>query len=130
MMIITPNSRQVNQNWITPAVTNVSVEYPSANSTHLIIGLRFINYLYGIGKNRDFNFIKISTIFHLLKIVGLMAVLSYMIVILFTWIYANQQGYVYFSAGEPVSLIKYPEWALGFLGIFAIANALKNELDR
>jgi hypothetical protein len=58
-----------------------------------------------------------------------MAVLSYMVVILFTWMYANHQGYVYFSAGEPVSLIKYPEWVLGFLGIIATVSVLRRELD-
>lgn len=63
-----------------------------------------------------------------LRILGLMAVLSYMIVILLTWIYANHQGYVYFSAGEQLSIIKYPEWIVGFLGIVVVIDFLKNEL--
>ena len=69
-----------------------------------------------------------TEIFRFLKILGLISVLSYMIVILFTWMYANHMGYVYFSAGEPVSLIKYPEWILGIIGIFAIASDLRNEM--
>ncbi len=90
---------------------------------------RFINSMSGSGENSKFSFIKVSTILRLLRILGLMAVLSYMIVILFTWIYANHLGYVYFSAGEPVSLIKYPEWVLGFIGIIAVASALRREID-
>ena len=70
-----------------------------------------------------------TEIFRLLKILGLISVLSYMIVILFTWMYANHLGYVYFSAGEPISFIKYPEWVLGFLGILATASVLRKELD-
>ena len=70
-----------------------------------------------------------ALIFSLLRILGLMAVLSYMIIILFIWIYANHQGYVYFSAGEPMSLIKYLEWIMGFLGIIVIASVLRKELD-
>ncbi|MCG2737540.1 MAG: hypothetical protein L6282_14245, partial [Candidatus Methanoperedenaceae archaeon] len=108
---------------------NVFVDYPTANSTHLRMGMRFINSLTGFGEKRKFEFIKVSTLLRLLKILGLMAVLSYMIVILFTWMYANHQGYVYFSAGEPVSLIKYPEWALGILGILVTASVLRRELD-
>jgi hypothetical protein len=64
-----------------------------------------------------------------IRILGLMSVLSYMIIILLTWIYANYQGYEYFSAGEPVSLIKYPEWALGFLGILVTASMVRREID-
>jgi len=64
-----------------------------------------------------------------IKIIGLMAMISYMIVILFTWIYANMEGHVYFSAGEPVLSIKYPEWVLGFLGIFVAADYLRKELN-
>ncbi len=70
-----------------------------------------------------------TEIFRLLKILGLISVLSYMIVILFTWMYANHMGYVYFSAGEPVSFIKYPEWILGIIGILAIASDLRNEMN-
>ncbi len=108
---------------------NTPVDNPLGNSTHLTMEMHYINSMSGSGENRKFSFIKVSTIFRLLRILGLMAVLSYMIVILFTWIYANHQGYVYFSAGEPVSLIKYPEWVLGFLGIIAAASALRREID-
>jgi hypothetical protein len=63
------------------------------------------------------------------RILGLMALISYMIVILFTWIFANLDGYVYFSAGEPVLSIKYIEWVLGFLGIFVATYYLHKELN-
>jgi hypothetical protein len=130
IIIISPKAymSRADPAWIIPVVTNVFVDYPTENSTHLTMGMRFKNFLHG--EKRKFEFIKSSTIFHLLRILGLMAVLSYMIVILFTWAYANHQGYVYFSAGEPVSLIKYPEWALGILGILATASILRRELDR
>lgn len=64
-----------------------------------------------------------------IRILGLMVLISYMMVILFTWIFANIEGYVYFSAGEPVLSIKYLEWILGLLGIFVAANYLKKELN-
>jgi hypothetical protein len=64
-----------------------------------------------------------------IRILGLMALISYMIVILFTWIFANIEGYIYFSAGEPVLFIKYLEWILGLLGIFVAVNYLKKELN-
>ncbi len=130
-VIISPNAHasRADPTWIIPVVTSVFVDYPSANSTHLRMGMRFINSLTGFGEKRKFEFIKVSTLLRLLRILGLMAVLSYMIVILFTWMYANHQGYVYFSAGEPVSLIKYPEWVLGILGILATASVLRRELD-
>jgi hypothetical protein len=70
--------------------------------------MNFIDPLTDIGERKKFEIIKVSTLPRLLRILGLMTVLSYMIIILFTWIYANHQGYVFFSAGEPVSLIKYP----------------------
>jgi len=63
------------------------------------------------------------------RIIGLMALISYMIVILFTWIFANLQGYMYFSAGEPLLSIKYPEWILGFIGIFVAVDYLHREID-
>lgn len=58
-----------------------------------------------------------------------MALISYMIVILFTWVFANIEGYEYFSAGEPVLSIKYLEWMLGLLGIFVAVSYLKKELN-
>jgi hypothetical protein len=131
IIIISPNAHASKSvpSWITPAITAIYVDNPSVNSTHLSMGLSFSNYLPEIGKNRMTKSNKVSTIFPLLRILGLMAVLSYMIVILFTWIYANHQGYVYFSAGEPITLIKYPEWVLGFLGILVTASVLRRELD-
>jgi hypothetical protein len=70
-----------------------------------------------------FNIIKI------IRIVGLMALISYMMVIIFTWMFANIEGYVYFSAGEPVLSIKYLEWILGLVGIFVAVNYLQKELN-
>ena len=58
-----------------------------------------------------------------------MTVLAYMITILFTWVYANHQGYVYFSAGEPILIIKYTEWALGIIGIFVLTDIYKKEIQ-
>jgi hypothetical protein len=65
----------------------------------------------------------------IVRIIGLMALISYMIVILFTWIFANLQGYMYFSAGEPILSIKYPEWILGFIGIFVAIDYLNREIN-
>ncbi len=131
IIIITPNAHSPGTapSLIFPAYTDVFVNNPSVNSTHLSMGMQFINYLPKITHNGIIKYINIQIIFRFLRILGLMAVLSYMIVILFTWMYANHQGYVYFSAGEPVSLIKYPEWILGFLGIIATASVLRRELD-
>ena len=132
IIIISPEAHTSRSDpaWIIPVVTNVFVDYPTANSTHLKMGMSFKNFMADFGEKGRFAFIKISTILRMLNILGLMAVLSYMIVILFTWMYANFQGYVYFSAGEPVSLIKYPEWALGILGILVTASILRRELDQ
>lgn len=57
-----------------------------------------------------------------------MATLAYMVVILFTWMSANFQGYLYFSAGEPILPIKYFEWILGIIGILVIPHYIKQEL--
>ena len=130
IIIISPNAHASTPvpSWITPAITGIYVDNPSVNSTHLSMGVSFSNFLPEISENR-LKSNKFSAIFPLLRILGLMAVLSYMIVILLTWIYANHQGYIYFSAGEPLTIIKYPEWVLGFLGIFATASVLRKELD-
>ena len=71
---------------------------------------------------------KVNSPNKIFRILGLLALISYMIVILFTWISANMEGYVYFSAGEPVWSIKYIEWMLGFLGIFVATYYLRKEL--
>lgn len=60
-----------------------------------------------------------------IRILGFTAFISYMIIILFTWISANLEGYMYFSAGEPVLSINYPEWILGFTGIIVAADYLQ-----
>jgi hypothetical protein len=72
--------------------------------------------------------IKLSAIVRIIRIIGLMALISYMVVILYTWIYANLNGSVYFNAGEPVLRIKYFEWALGFVGIIIAIDYLRREL--
>ncbi len=63
------------------------------------------------------------------RALGLMTVMSYTAVVMITWIYANMRGYLYFSAGEPVLLIKYTEWGLGFLGLFACVDMLRYEIN-
>ncbi len=70
-----------------------------------------------------------SKIMKYIRVFGLMAIISYMTVILFTWIFANMNGYVYFSAGEPELFIKYLEWVLGFTGIFVAIDSLRKEID-
>ncbi len=132
IIIISPkgHAARADPAWLIPVFTNVFVDYPTSNSTHLTMGMSFKNLLTGFGEKSKFDFINFSTFLRLVRILGLMAVLSYMIVILMTWMYANIQGYVYFSAGEPVSLIKYPEWVLGILGILVTASVLRRELDQ
>ena len=73
--------------------------------------------------------IKVSRTMKRVRVLGLMAVISYMVVILFAWIYTNLDGYVYFLAGEPNPLIKYLEWALGFTGIFVAVDFLRKEIN-
>lgn len=65
----------------------------------------------------------------ILKIIGLISALGYMIPIILVWIFANIRGHTYFSAGEPILIIKYFEWILGTIGIFIIISYLKQELD-
>ncbi|MCX9009608.1 MAG: hypothetical protein OIN66_00665 [Candidatus Methanoperedens sp.] len=69
-----------------------------------------------------------SNIIKIIRVIGLMSLLSYMTVVLFVWIYANLGGYVYFSAGEPQWIIKYSEWALGFTGILVALDYLRREI--
>jgi len=90
-----------------------------------------MNPVYGTGAeiNKRLNFIEIPNALKNFRILGLMAIISYMIVILFVWIYANIDGYVYFLAGEPNLAIKYTEWLLGFAGILVAIDLLRKELN-
>lgn len=72
--------------------------------------------------------IDFSKIMKIIRVLGLMTLICYMSVILFTWIYTNLDGNVYFLAGEPVLSIKYLEWALGFTGIFVALDCLFKEI--
>jgi hypothetical protein len=66
--------------------------------------------------------------YKIIRLLGLAAIISYMTIILCTWALANYRGYVYFSAGEPVLVIKYFEWVLGVLGICVAVAYLVDEL--
>ena len=90
-----------------------------------------MNPVYGTNTEikKRLNFIEIPNALKNFRILGLMAIISYMIVILFVWIYANVDGYVYFLAGEPNLAIKYTEWLLGFAGIFVAIDLLRKELN-
>ncbi len=72
--------------------------------------------------------IDFSKIMKIIRVLGLMTLICYMSVILFTWIYTNLDGNVYFLAGEPILSIKYFEWALGFTGIFVALDCLFKEI--
>jgi hypothetical protein len=115
--------------WITPVVAGTAMAVYPPNSARLTMSMNFVNGTSHEHARGSFNIIDYSKIFRTVRILGLMSVISYMIVILFTWIYANLTGYVYFSAGEPVLLIKYPEWALGLIGISVAIDCLRKELD-
>ena len=114
--------------WIMPAVSNITMAATSASSAHLTVSIDLMNYTGHGCANGTIDAISFSKIVGTVRVLGLMAVISYMTVILFAWIYANLQGYVYFSAGEPVLIVKYSEWVLGFLGIFAAVDCLRKEL--
>lgn len=74
--------------------------------------------------------IKKQSILKMIRVIGLMYSISYMIVITFTWIFANSKGYTYFSAGEPILAIKYFEWIFAFVSICTCSNSLKKEIDK
>lgn len=80
-------------------------------------------------KNEGVNAFDYSKLIKIVRIVGLMALISYIAVILFTWIYANSAGHIYFSAGEPSSWIKYSEWILGFMAFFVAIYYFLMELS-
>ncbi len=63
-----------------------------------------------------------------IKIIGLMAAISYLIFILLTWIIANYLGHTYFTAGEPHLIIKYIEWIVRANSIIVLCGYLKEAL--
>lgn len=115
--------------WITPVVAGTAMAVYPANSARLTLSMNFVNSTSHEQANGSFDIIDYSKLFRTVRILGLMSVISYMTVILFTWVYANLTGYVYFSAGEPELLIKYPEWVLGLIGISVAIDCLRKELD-
>lgn len=80
-------------------------------------------------KKRKVKTFDYSSLIKIVRILGLMALISYIAVILFVWIYANEEGFIYFSAGEPSMKIRYSEWILGFLGFFVAIYYLLTELS-
>lgn len=64
-----------------------------------------------------------------IRIFGFMVALSYIIVILYTWISAEYSGHVYFLAGEPKKAILYTEWIFGLIAVAVIGIEFKKSLD-
>ncbi len=68
---------------------------------------------------------------HLLKIFGLMSILSYTLAFLGKWIWLTwTNNYVYFQVGEPDLVTKYIEWSIGIIGIFALISVIKREIKK
>ncbi len=110
-------------------ISDVTMVLTSDNPSRFDVSFPAINAANNtISTNRNISLIDFHGTIKIARILGLMALISYMVVILFTWIYANLEGYVYFSAGEPELFIKYTEWALGFIGILVAVDFLKKEL--
>lgn len=113
--------------WNPAVVTNLTMAVTSTAPADLVISMNSVNKTASKYLGRSFNIIDYTK--KLARVLGLMTMISYMAIILFVWIYANFQGYLYFSAGEPILLIKYLEWVLGFIGIFAAVDLLQRELN-
>lgn len=71
----------------------------------------------------------IAKVEKLIRVLGLLTALAYLIVILFIWVSANMAGYIYFTAGEPDLRVKYAEWLLGVVGIYTQVIELKEKLN-
>ena len=113
--------------WTVPAVCGITTVVTSPGSVCLTISTRSINETGPHRKNNIVN-INVLKILKMTRIIGLIALISYIGVILSIWINANMGGYVYFSAGEPILIIKYAEWGLGFIGLSVATNFLLREL--
>ncbi len=114
--------------WMMPAVCGVTMAVTSPGSVRLTISMHSINNTGHHYTKNNINSINPPKILKATRILGLISLISYIGVILVIWINANLGGYVYFSAGEPMSIIKYAEWGLGFIGISVAINFLRREL--
>ncbi len=65
----------------------------------------------------------------IIKILGLASSMSFIVVILYTWMLAETNGYTYFTAGEPHDIIRNVEWFLGMLGLSMLIVVTKEEID-
>lgn len=74
------------------------------------------------------NIMVVQLLIKIIRILGLISLVSYILVFISTWMLANMEGYIYFSGGEPSLMIKYSEWILGFLGIIVASHYLLMEL--
>lgn len=113
----------------TPTAENFTITMVSANSNQPALAMCFTRSIRDIKFNKYINCsVNLSKITGVARILGLVALISYMVGILFTWVHANLDGNVYFLAGEPISFIKYSEWALGLVGIFVGVDYLRKEI--
>lgn len=102
----------------------------TVNIEHKYVGRYLINVTSQFRKKLKLSTYFLPKLVKIARVIGLMSLISYMIVILSTWIFANMQGYMYFSAGEHILWIKYLEWILGFIGILTAVDYLYMELNK
>jgi hypothetical protein len=118
----------ISSHWMMPDVCGITTAVTSPGSVRLTISMQSINDTGHHHTKNNINNINLLKILKMTRILGLIALISYIGVILAIWINANLGGYVYFSAGEPMLIIKYAEWGLGFIGLSVAANFLCREL--
>ena len=65
-----------------------------------------------------------------IRIFGFLVALSYLIVILASWMFSEfYNGDVYFRAGEPNRFILYSEWLFGIISIAILSIEVKRIAD-
>ena len=114
--------------WTMPAVCGITTIVTPPGSVRLTISMHSINDAGHHCIKNNINNTNLLKILKMIRILGLIALISYIGVILAIWINANLGGYVYFSAGEPMLIIKYAEWGLGFIGLSVATSFLCREL--
>jgi len=65
-----------------------------------------------------------------LKLLGYLTAISFLSVHIATWMYANHLGFTYFSAGEPILIIKYAEWGLGITSTSILTGCTIEEIGK